>query len=135
MGVEGERALLLYPPGLEYVAAFFGCLYAGVVAVPVYPPRPNRPDPRFLAILADARARVVLTTSAILPNAERLLHGATRRSPGWPPTASASKAGGGVARSRRGAGAARLPPVHLGLDLGAQGGDGQPRQPGRTTSG
>ncbi|MEO6193501.1 MAG: fatty acyl-AMP ligase, partial [Thermoanaerobaculia bacterium] len=73
LGVEGERALLLYPPGLQYAAAFFGCLYAGVTAVPVYPPRPNRPDPRFLAILADARARVVLTTSAILPNAERLL--------------------------------------------------------------
>ncbi len=73
LGVEGERALLLYPPGLQYAAAFFGCLYAGVTAVPVYPPRPNRPDPRFLAIHADARARVVLTTSAILPNAERLL--------------------------------------------------------------
>jgi amino acid adenylation domain-containing protein len=73
LGVEGERALLLYPPGLQYAAAFFGCLYAGVTAVPVYPPRPNRPDPRFLAILSDARARVVLTTSAILPNAERLL--------------------------------------------------------------
>jgi amino acid adenylation domain-containing protein len=75
LGVEGERALLLYPPGLQYAAAFFGCLYAGVTAVPVYPPRPNRPDPRFLAILSDARARVVLTTSAILPNAERLLAG------------------------------------------------------------
>ncbi len=73
LGVQGERALLLYPPGLQYAAAFFGCLYAGVTAVPVYPPRPNRPDPRFLAILSDARARVVLTTSAILPNAERLL--------------------------------------------------------------
>ncbi|GIX01631.1 MAG: hypothetical protein KatS3mg112_0568 [Thermogutta sp.] len=33
----GERALLLYPPGLDFIAAFFGCLYAGVVAVPVYP--------------------------------------------------------------------------------------------------
>ncbi|HEY4588890.1 MAG TPA: fatty acyl-AMP ligase, partial [Thermoanaerobaculia bacterium] len=75
LGVAGERALLLYPPGLQYAAAFFGCLYAGVTAVPVYPPRPNRPDPRFLAILSDARARVVLTTSAILPNAERLLAG------------------------------------------------------------
>src|SRR5258708_22121493 len=38
----GERVLLLYPPGLDYVAAFFGCLYAGAIAVPVYPPRPNR---------------------------------------------------------------------------------------------
>ncbi len=71
----GERALLLYPPGLQYAAAFFGCLYAGSAAVPVYPPRPNRPDPRVRTILADARARVVLTTSAILPNAERLLGG------------------------------------------------------------
>src|SRR4051794_33330188 len=34
----GERALILYPPGLEYIAAFFGCLYAGVIAVPAYPP-------------------------------------------------------------------------------------------------
>ncbi|HEY0512849.1 MAG TPA: amino acid adenylation domain-containing protein [Thermoanaerobaculia bacterium] len=75
LGVRGERALLLYPPGLQYAAAFFGCLYAGVTAVPVYPPRPNRPDPRLLAILSDARARVVLTTSAIRPNAERLLAG------------------------------------------------------------
>src|SRR5437762_7473097 len=35
----GERALLLYPPSLEYVAAIFRCFYAGVVAVPSYPPR------------------------------------------------------------------------------------------------
>src|SRR5690242_13652205 len=40
VGTIGSRALLLYPPGLAYVAAFFGCLYAGVVAVPVYPPDP-----------------------------------------------------------------------------------------------
>ena len=38
-GMRGERALLLYPPGLDYIASFFGCLYAGVVAVPIYPPR------------------------------------------------------------------------------------------------
>ena len=40
--LKGDRALLLYPPGLEFVAAFIGCLYAGVVAVPAYPPRVNR---------------------------------------------------------------------------------------------
>src|SRR2546423_12835263 len=39
-GAAGARALLLYPPGLDYVAAFFGCLYAGFVAVPAYPPDP-----------------------------------------------------------------------------------------------
>src|SRR5689334_21649769 len=38
----GERAILLYPPGLEFVAAFFGCLYAGVVPAPAYPPDPMR---------------------------------------------------------------------------------------------
>ncbi|WP_439329054.1 AMP-binding protein, partial [Corallococcus carmarthensis] len=33
-GAQGERVLLLYPPGLDYIAGFFGCLYAGAVAVP-----------------------------------------------------------------------------------------------------
>jgi amino acid adenylation domain-containing protein/non-ribosomal peptide synthase protein (TIGR01720 family) len=62
----GERVLLLYPPGLGYIAAFFGCLYAGAVAVPAYPPRQNRSLPRLRAVLADARPRAALTTAAIL---------------------------------------------------------------------
>src|SRR3954470_12275703 len=63
----GERALLLYPPGLDFVVAFFGCLYAGVVAVPAYPPRPNdRSQSRLRAIAHDATPRVALTTTAIL---------------------------------------------------------------------
>lgn len=65
-GLTGERALLLYPPGLEYVSAFWGCLYAGVIAVPAYPPHRNRPMPRLSAIAADAEAAVVLTTAEIL---------------------------------------------------------------------
>ncbi len=69
-GMEGERALLLYPPGLDYIAAFFGCLYAGVVAVPAYPPRLNRPVPRIQAIVADSRPAAALTTTAILENIE-----------------------------------------------------------------
>ena len=66
MGARGERVLLLYPAGLDYIAAFFGCLYAGAVAVPTYPPRPNRGLARFQSIVADAQARVVLTTRPIL---------------------------------------------------------------------
>ncbi len=65
----GARALLLYPPGLEYITGFFGCLYAGVVAVPAYPPdrtRLARTLPRIKAIAADAKATLVLTTRAIL---------------------------------------------------------------------
>ena len=75
-GVSGERALLLYPPGLDYIAAFFGCLYAGVVAVPTYPPRlaPNdRSLPRLRAVVSNARPLVALTTSPIRSIAEPLL--------------------------------------------------------------
>src|SRR5436190_13875703 len=67
----GERALLLYPPGPAYLAAFFGCLYAGVIAVPIYPPRLNRPEPRLQVITADAQATVALTDHTILANIER----------------------------------------------------------------
>jgi amino acid adenylation domain-containing protein/thioester reductase-like protein len=68
---SGERALLLYPPGLDYIAAFFGCLYAGVIAVPAYPPRLNRPVPRIQSIVSDSRASFALTTSTILHNIEQ----------------------------------------------------------------
>lgn len=70
-GASGERALLLYPPGLDYIAAFFGCLYAGVTAVPAYPPRLNRPVPRIQSIVADSQASFALTTSTILHNIEQ----------------------------------------------------------------
>ena len=62
----GQRALLLYPAGLEFIAAFFGCLYAGVIAVPAYPPRRNRSLGRIQAIANDAEARVALTTDLVL---------------------------------------------------------------------
>jgi acyl-CoA synthetase (AMP-forming)/AMP-acid ligase II len=72
---SGERALLLYPAGLEFIAAFFGCLYAGVIAVPLPPPnlaQPQRTVPRLRVIIRDAQPSVVLTTSAILSNTEGL---------------------------------------------------------------
>jgi len=63
----GDRALLLYPPGLEFIAAFFGCLYAGVIAVPAYPPRlSDRSQARLRSIALDARPGAALTTSPIL---------------------------------------------------------------------
>jgi amino acid adenylation domain-containing protein len=65
-GVSGRRALLLFPPGLDFIAAFFGCLYAGVVAVPAYPPRSKRGLPRLLAILKDVEPSVLLADPSIL---------------------------------------------------------------------
>jgi acyl-CoA synthetase (AMP-forming)/AMP-acid ligase II/acyl carrier protein len=71
--LAGERALLLYPPGLEYLVAFFGCLYAGVIAVPAYPPRNQRNAPRIQAIAKDAQAAIALSTSAVLSKIQGLL--------------------------------------------------------------
>jgi 7-keto-8-aminopelargonate synthetase-like enzyme/acyl-CoA synthetase (AMP-forming)/AMP-acid ligase II/acyl carrier protein len=61
----GERVLLLFPPGLDYIAALFGCLYGGAVAVPAHPPRMNRSFERLRAIAADAEPRLALTTAAV----------------------------------------------------------------------
>jgi acyl-CoA synthetase (AMP-forming)/AMP-acid ligase II len=71
LAAAGERVLLLYPPGLEFIAAFMGCLYAGVVAVPAYPPRRNQKMTRLQAIVDNAKATVVLTTSTLLADIER----------------------------------------------------------------
>jgi amino acid adenylation domain-containing protein len=71
IGAAGERVLLLYPASLDYVVAFYGCLLAGAVAVPAYPPRPNRPMPRIRAIVADAQARFALTTTQVFATLER----------------------------------------------------------------
>ena len=73
----GDRALLLYPAGLEFIVAFFGCLYAGVIAVPLPLPRTKRAhDPtwaRLLGIVHDAEPTLALTTSQFLINAEGIV--------------------------------------------------------------
>jgi len=68
----GDRALLLYPAGLDYVAAFFGCLFAGVIAVPVYPPTSQRSRwQRLDGIVRDCAARCVLGDAATLDELAR----------------------------------------------------------------
>lgn len=64
----GDRALMLYPAGLEFIEAFLGCLAAGVIAVPAYPPRKNRSADRLVAIIRDCSPRLVLTTRSIAPS-------------------------------------------------------------------
>jgi acyl-CoA synthetase (AMP-forming)/AMP-acid ligase II len=66
----GSRALLLFQPGLEFITAFFGCLYAGLVAVPAYPPRRNQNMARLQSILTDAKATIALTTLEIQTDVE-----------------------------------------------------------------
>jgi len=60
----GDRALLVFPPGLEFMVAFFGCLMAGVIAVPMMMPRRNSARDSSAAILANCEPAIALTTSA-----------------------------------------------------------------------
>lgn len=66
---QGERVLLLYPQGLDVIAAFLGSLYGGVIAIPAPPPdagRLKRALPRLRAIIQDAKAKFVLTNHHLL---------------------------------------------------------------------
>jgi acyl-CoA synthetase (AMP-forming)/AMP-acid ligase II/acyl carrier protein len=75
----GDRALMLYPSGIDFIAAFLGCLYAGVIGVPLYPPRRNKHLERIVAVMKDCTPTAVLTTSASLELSHALieeLHGA-----------------------------------------------------------
>jgi len=65
-----ERALLLFHSGLEFIVGFFACLYAGVIAVPLHPPKRNRSIHRLKAIQQDAQASIVLTTQDIFSSSE-----------------------------------------------------------------
>jgi len=78
MGATGQRALIVHPPGLEYIAALFGCWYAGVVAVPAFPPQWNRMDTRLRSIALDSQARFALSTDAWLEH----IQGRFDRDPG-----------------------------------------------------
>ena len=77
-GLSGQRALLVYPAGLDFLESFFGCMEAGVVAVPSELPearRLTRALPRLQALIADSGARAVLTTAEAAPGLDALCAG------------------------------------------------------------
>ena len=129
-GLAGTRALLMYSPGLEFIIAFLGCLYARVAAVPLNAPRNERAAATMLAIARHAEPSILLTDSLLglrdgPPPARALRLAlpilATDTLPaghggGWRPASVDPQEPG-------------LPPVHLGLHRFAQGGRGHPRQP------
>ena len=68
LDVNGRPVLLPYSPGIDYLTAFYGCLYAGAIAVPVPPPDPALPEaslPRLAAVAGDATPCLALTTTAV----------------------------------------------------------------------
>ena len=73
--VTGQPVLLLYPPGRSYVEGFLGCLYAGAIAVPAYPPDParlGRTLPRLRSLVADCGATVALSLSWLAESAQAM---------------------------------------------------------------
>lgn len=61
----GDRALLVYPPGLSFIVGFFGCLYAGVIAVPLQAPRRAQSLEKVRALARDCGARLLLTDAEL----------------------------------------------------------------------
>ena len=72
-GSAGKPVLLVYPQGLDFIAAFFGCLYAGAIAIPAYPPRRNRRATRICCMVSDADVDVALTTNELREQVEGML--------------------------------------------------------------
>ncbi len=71
-----ERALLLFPPGLDFISAFFGCLYAGIVAVPAAIPNRNRMTTSSVeAIFRASKSSLVLSTAEHREHAKRTYAG------------------------------------------------------------
>jgi len=68
---KGERVLLLFPPGLSYVASLFACFYSGMIAVPAYPPRRNRSLDRIHTIVEDSGATVSIISQQVFNDIER----------------------------------------------------------------
>ena len=64
--VRGDRAVLLFPPGLDFIVAFFGCLAAGVIAVPLMVPRRTAARDSSAAIIADCSPKIAMTTGELL---------------------------------------------------------------------
>lgn len=61
----GEKVILCYPPGIDYILAFYGCLYAGIVAVPVYPPQGKATILRFINVMKDCQAQFILSNGML----------------------------------------------------------------------
>ena len=65
-GAPGSRIMLFFPPGLAYITAFYGCLLAGMVAVPLYPPRRNVKSDRIVNVALSCNATLALSTAGEL---------------------------------------------------------------------
>ncbi len=94
-GAAGERILVLCPPGLDFVAGLFGCLYAGAIAVPVHPPVRDHLVPRVASIIADAQPHFALSNAEMRGRIQATVDGLVK---GRPLRWSVTDTGGDQAR-------------------------------------
>jgi len=69
----GERAIMLYPPGIDYIVAFYACLLAGIIAVPSYPPMSEKFLSQVKSIVADATPKFVLSVKTVSTHLKPLM--------------------------------------------------------------
>lgn len=67
-GKKGDRVLLLFPTGIDFITAFYACFFAGMTAVPTYPPKRNKANERFRSIVEDSNPSFIISTSDIRDN-------------------------------------------------------------------
>jgi acyl-CoA synthetase (AMP-forming)/AMP-acid ligase II/acyl carrier protein len=73
-GLNAEQVLLIFPPELEFILMFLGCLSAGATAIPMYPPRSSRHGGRLLGILKDSNAKTIITRGDLKPKLEQIVN-------------------------------------------------------------
>lgn len=70
-GEKGDRVLLLFPTGIGFITTFFACLFAGMIAIPAYPPKRNKANERFRAIVTNSTPSFIVSTSEISAEMEK----------------------------------------------------------------
>ncbi len=81
---SGDRVVILLPPGENYITSLFGCLYAGIIAVPVQIPRREQQFSKLIHIINDCHAKLLISdTSTLLKIKENLSSHFTLSKPQW----------------------------------------------------
>lgn len=72
---KGDRALIILPPGLDYLCTFYGCLLGGVIAVPCYPPVFKKGIEKIMAVIQSAQPKVIIAPKAFADQIQMFTQG------------------------------------------------------------
>lgn len=82
---RGDRTLLMFEPGLEFIQSFMACIYAGITAVPISAPNPAQRETvtRFNSIVENSKATLLLTTNSLIDSLQTALDSNVQQGPSW----------------------------------------------------